>query len=151
MVIFCRAFQCGFIFILSVLGAGHDRPSLFEKTFRRLTHTNSDANTLTSRQKFGWQSSEYLSGLFSSSSTHNQKCFVRHCRLVVFTLMFPHNCIPDGIITETDLAMYHAEVQDDPLQIQLDDYTIYTPKPPASGAVASYIMNILDGMYLQGG
>ncbi|XP_072022773.1 glutathione hydrolase 1 proenzyme-like [Amphiura filiformis] len=53
-----------------------------------------------------------------------------------------------GIITTEDLAKYHTEVDENPLVIKLDDYTVYSPRPPASGAVASYIMNILDGYNL---
>ena len=55
--------------------------------------------------------------------------------------------LSDGIITLEDLARYEAEVQYTPLSIKLDELTMYSSRPPASGAVASYIMNILDGMY----
>ncbi len=50
----------------------------------------------------------------------------------------------DGIIIEQDLEDYEAEVES-PLMVQVDDYTIYTPRTPSGGPVLSFIMNILDG------
>ena len=52
----------------------------------------------------------------------------------------------DGIITEEDLAVYITKVKE-PLTNTLDHGTItmYTPRPPASGAVLNFIMKVLDG------
>jgi len=48
-----------------------------------------------------------------------------------------------GIITAEDLDIYMPEWEE-PLEVSLDDLTVYSPGPPASGAVLSLILNILD-------
>ncbi|XP_050415979.2 glutathione hydrolase 1 proenzyme [Patella vulgata] len=50
-----------------------------------------------------------------------------------------------SIITENDLKMYRAK-QRKVLKIKLNDgLKLYSPPPPSSGAVLSFILNILDG------
>ena len=52
-----------------------------------------------------------------------------------------------GNITATDLRDYRAAIKE-PLNLTLKNgrYTLYNPPPPASGAIISFIMSILDGI-----
>ncbi|XP_072163900.1 glutathione hydrolase 1 proenzyme-like [Diadema setosum] len=50
----------------------------------------------------------------------------------------------DGIITVEDLAAYSVEKRT-PLSFQLNDMTVYSGRPPCSGAVYALILNILKG------
>ncbi|WAR01462.1 GGT1-like protein [Mya arenaria] len=50
-----------------------------------------------------------------------------------------------GIITAEDLANYTALVEE-PLKFRLDSgHMVYSPRPPSSGAVYMFILNILNG------
>ncbi|XP_077996194.1 glutathione hydrolase 1 proenzyme-like [Glandiceps talaboti] len=49
-----------------------------------------------------------------------------------------------GIITTEDLRGYRAK-RKQPLQINVRNLTMYSPSPPSSGAVISFILNILEG------
>ncbi|KAJ8044888.1 Glutathione hydrolase 1 proenzyme [Holothuria leucospilota] len=53
----------------------------------------------------------------------------------------------NGIITEEDLELY-VVAEKEPLEINLDNWVIYSPPPPGSGAVLYLILNILKGYSL---
>lgn len=51
-----------------------------------------------------------------------------------------------GIITTDDLLSYKVDVKE-PLAVEINggERTVYTVRPPSSGAVLALILNILDG------
>lgn len=53
----------------------------------------------------------------------------------------PH---PGSRLTLQDLASFRPEVAD-ALAMPLGDYTLYSPPPPAGGAILSFVLNVLKG------
>ncbi|KAG8597154.1 hypothetical protein GDO81_002179 [Engystomops pustulosus] len=51
-----------------------------------------------------------------------------------------------GSLTLDDLKNYKVQMVK-PLKVSLGDYNLYTPPPPAGGAVLSFILNILKGYH----
>lgn len=51
---------------------------------------------------------------------------------------------PGSQLTLQDLASFQPEVAD-ALAMPLGDYTLYSPPPPAGGAILSFILNVLKG------
>ncbi|XP_040859685.1 glutathione hydrolase 5 proenzyme isoform X2 [Ochotona curzoniae] len=49
-----------------------------------------------------------------------------------------------GRLTMKDLGDFHPEILD-ALEMSLGDYTLYSPPPPAGGAILSFILNVLRG------
>nr|XP_051693071.1 glutathione hydrolase 5 proenzyme isoform X1 [Oryctolagus cuniculus] len=52
-----------------------------------------------------------------------------------------------GQLTMQDLAAFQPEVVD-ALQVPLGDFTLYSPPPPAGGAILGFILNVLRGFNL---
>ena len=54
-------------------------------------------------------------------------------------------CLMSGSqLTLQDLAEFQPEVVD-ALAVPLEDYTLYSPPPPAGGVILSLILNVLKG------
>lgn len=54
-------------------------------------------------------------------------------------------CLTSGSqLTLQDLASFQPEVVD-ALAMPLGNYTLYSPPPPAGGAILSFILNVLKG------
>lgn len=51
---------------------------------------------------------------------------------------------PGSRLTLQDLASFRPEVAD-ALAMPLGDYTLYSPPPPAGGAILSFVLNVLKG------
>ncbi|XP_027701447.1 glutathione hydrolase 5 proenzyme isoform X2 [Vombatus ursinus] len=51
-----------------------------------------------------------------------------------------------SVLTKEDLAGFQAEVVK-PLTLSLGDYTLYSPPPPAGGAILSFVLNVLKGFH----
>lgn len=64
--------------------------------------------------------------------------------------LFPHlytepSLSPSGSqLTMLDLASFQPQVVD-ALEMPLGTYTLYSPPPPAGGAILSFILNVLQG------
>jgi len=69
----------------------------------------------------------------------------QHLAIFITTYLFSYTFFTGGLITKEDLANYTALVEE-PLYLRLDDgRVVYSPGPPSSGAVYSFILNILSG------
>ncbi|XP_023664354.2 glutathione hydrolase 5 proenzyme isoform X1 [Paramormyrops kingsleyae] len=69
-----------------------------------------------------------------------------------YTGRIAHDLIADitdagGSLTREDLASFQANVTD-PLVMPLGDYKMFTPPPPAGGALLGFILNIMNGFSL---
>lgn len=65
--------------------------------------------------------------------------------VLIISLIYQH-VLSDSIIRAEDLTEYSAKLEE-PLKITMrDGSSLYSPKAPSSGAVLSFILNLLDGM-----
>jgi gamma-glutamyltranspeptidase/glutathione hydrolase/leukotriene-C4 hydrolase len=60
-----------------------------------------------------------------------------------------HRLSPGSLLTVQDLAAFQPEVVE-PLEMPLGNYTLYSPPPPAGGAILSFILNVLKGKTFSG-
>ena len=56
-----------------------------------------------------------------------------------------HSLYTDGIVTEEDLGNYTAPMKSAIQRKLLDGATVYSARPPSSGVINQYILNILKG------
>lgn len=72
-------------------------------------------------------------------------CFWFLKLVFIISLIYQH-VLSDSIIRAEDLTEYSAKLEE-PLKITMrDGSSLYSPKAPSSGAVLSFILNLLDGM-----
>ncbi|XP_064210183.1 glutathione hydrolase 1 proenzyme-like isoform X3 [Anguilla rostrata] len=55
-----------------------------------------------------------------------------------------------GIITLDDLAGYEPQLNENPLKLNVGEYTVHVPDAPSSGPVLALILNIVDGYNFTG-
>lgn len=66
------------------------------------------------------------------------------CLSFPICMCFPVFLTPGSQMTLQDLSAFQPEVVD-ALEMPLGNYTLYSPPPPAGGAVLSFILNVLRG------
>ncbi|XP_055454932.1 glutathione hydrolase 5 proenzyme isoform X1 [Psammomys obesus] len=112
------------------------RPFLYSSTLRQLFFNGTE--TLRSQDPFPWPA---LANTLETVATEGPEALYtgRLGRMLV------EDIAKEGSqLTVQDLAAFQPEVVE-PLELPLGNYTLYSPPPPAGGAVLSFILNVLKG------
>nr|XP_042122461.1 glutathione hydrolase 5 proenzyme [Peromyscus maniculatus bairdii] len=117
------------------------RPSLYSSTLRQLFFNGTE--TLRSQDPFPWPA---LANTLETVATEGAEALYtgRLGRMLV------EDIAKEGSqLTVQDLAAFQPEVVA-PLEMPLGNYTLYSPPPPAGGAILSFILNVLKGKTFSG-
>ncbi|OBS82702.1 hypothetical protein A6R68_23303, partial [Neotoma lepida] len=110
------------------------RPLLYSSTLRQLFFNGTE--TLRSQDPFPWPA---LANTLETVATEGAEALYtgRLGRMLV------EDIAKEGSqLTVQDLAAFQPEVVA-PLEISIGNYTLYSPPPPAGGAILSFILNVL--------
>ncbi|XP_073916631.1 glutathione hydrolase 5 proenzyme isoform X1 [Castor canadensis] len=112
------------------------RPSLYASTLRQLFFNGTE--TLRPQDPFPWPT---LATTLETVATEGAEAFYtgRLGRMLVEDI-----AKQGSQMTLQDLSAFQPEVVD-ALEMPLGNYTLYSPPPPAGGAVLSFILNVLRG------
>ncbi|XP_057348040.1 glutathione hydrolase 5 proenzyme isoform X3 [Manis pentadactyla] len=112
------------------------RPSLYKSSLRQLFFNGTEP--LRPQDPFPWPA---LATTLETVATEGAEAFYRG-RLGQTLL---DDIAREGSrLTLQDLASFQPQVVD-ALAVPLGDYTLYSPPPPAGGAILSFILNVLKG------
>ncbi|XP_022351373.1 gamma-glutamyltransferase 5 isoform X4 [Enhydra lutris kenyoni] len=124
-------------FILSqFLQSDFLRPSLYKTSLRQLFFNGTEP--LRAQDPFPWPA---LAATLETVATEGAEAF--------YTGTLGKTLLEDianqgSRLTLQDLASFQPEVVD-ALEMPLGDYTLYSPPPPAAGAILSLVLNVLKG------
>uniref|UniRef100_A0A8C8Y1D4 Glutathione hydrolase 5 proenzyme n=1 Tax=Panthera leo TaxID=9689 RepID=A0A8C8Y1D4_PANLE len=112
------------------------RPSLYMTSLRKLFFNGTEP--LKAQDPFPWPA---LAATLETVATEGAEVF--------YTGTLGRTLLEDianqgSQLTLQDLAEFQPEVVD-ALAVPLEDYTLYSPPPPAGGAILSFILNVLKG------
>ncbi|XP_030872591.1 glutathione hydrolase 5 proenzyme [Leptonychotes weddellii] len=112
------------------------RPSLYKTSLRQLFFNGTEP--LRAQDPFPWPA---LAATLETVATEGAEAF--------YTGTLGQTLLEDianqgSRLTPQDLASFQPEVVD-ALEMPLGDYTLYSPPPPAGGAILSLILNVLKG------
>nr|XP_060468550.1 glutathione hydrolase 5 proenzyme isoform X2 [Panthera onca] len=112
------------------------RPSLYMTSLRQLFFNGTEP--LKAQDPFPWPA---LAATLETVATEGAEVF--------YTGTLGRTLLEDianqgSQLTLQDLAEFQPEVVD-ALAVPLEDYTLYSPPPPAGGAILSFILNVLKG------
>ncbi|KAI5772989.1 GGT5 [Gulo gulo luscus] len=112
------------------------RPSLYKTSLRQLFFNGTEP--LKAQDPFPWPA---LAATLETVATEGAEAF--------YTGTLGQTLLEDianqgSRLTLQDLASFQPEVVD-ALEMPLGDYTLYSPPPPAGGAILSFVLNVLKG------
>ncbi|GAB1295232.1 Glutathione hydrolase 5 proenzyme [Apodemus speciosus] len=112
------------------------RPFLYSSPLRQLFFNGSE--TLRPQDPFPWPA---LANTLETVATEGAEALYtgRLGRMLVEDI-----AKQGSQLTVQDLAAFQPEVTE-PLEMSLGDYALYSPPPPAGGAILSFILNVLKG------
>lgn len=112
------------------------RPFLYSSSLRQLFFNGTE--TLRSQDPFPWPA---LANTLETVAMEGAEALYtgRLGRMLV------EDIVKEGsLLTVQDLAAFQPEVVA-PLEMALGNYTLYSPPPPAGGAILNFILNVLQG------